>query len=81
MATPFRRTVDGLFDGIAAALASVTATDALNFIKHCGYDATRRRNPVYMGVIHRKEIRMIRGLIKLYLAKKAFDLLRRHMHR
>ena len=41
-----RRTVDGLFDGIAAALASVTAADALNFIKHCGYDATRRRNPL-----------------------------------
>ena len=35
-----QRTVDGLFDGIGLALASVTATDALHFIRHCGYDAT-----------------------------------------
>lgn len=35
-----RRTVDGLFDGIAQALASVTATDAWHYIRHCGYAAT-----------------------------------------
>jgi transposase len=35
-----RRSVDGLFDGIGVALASVTASDAMNYIKHCGYDAT-----------------------------------------
>lgn len=39
-----RRSVDGLFDGIGVALASVTTSDALHFIKHCGYDATRGRN-------------------------------------
>ena len=35
-----RRTVDGLFEGIGQALASVTPTDALNYITHCGYAAT-----------------------------------------
>ena len=35
-----RRSVDGLFDGIAAALAAVTPCDAMHYIKHCGYDAT-----------------------------------------
>ena len=35
-----RRTVDGLFDGIAQALASVTVTDARHYIEHCGYAAT-----------------------------------------
>ena len=34
-----RRTVDSLFGGIGEALASVTPTDALHYIKHCGYDA------------------------------------------
>jgi transposase len=32
-----RRTVDSLYDGIADALAAVTADDARNFIAHCGY--------------------------------------------
>ena len=32
-----RRTVDGLFDGIAEALGHVTATDAAHYIEHCGY--------------------------------------------
>jgi transposase len=31
------RTVDGLFDAIGAALASVTAGDARNYIAHSGY--------------------------------------------
>jgi transposase len=35
-----RRTVDGLFNGIGEALGSIRATDALNYIAHCGY-ATR----------------------------------------
>ncbi len=39
-----RRDVDGLFAGIASALASVRASDATNFIRHCGYAATGRRN-------------------------------------
>lgn len=34
-----RRTVDGLFEGIASALESVTATDAKHFMEHCGYAA------------------------------------------
>jgi transposase len=38
-----RRTVDGLFDGIALALASVTASDARHYIEHCGHVATGRR--------------------------------------
>ena len=32
-----RRSVDALYDGIAEALAAVTADDARNFIAHCGY--------------------------------------------
>jgi transposase len=32
-----RRTVDGLFTGIGEALGSIRATDALNYIAHCGY--------------------------------------------
>jgi transposase len=35
-----RRTVDALCDGIGEALASVTQTDAMNYIAHCGYAAT-----------------------------------------
>jgi transposase len=34
-----RRTVNALFDGIGQALASVTPSDALNYITHCGYAA------------------------------------------
>ena len=34
-----RRTVDALFAGIGEALASVTPTDALHYINHCGYAA------------------------------------------
>jgi transposase len=34
-----RRTVDALFGGIGDALASVTPTDALHYINHCGYAA------------------------------------------
>ena len=41
-----RRSLDGLFEGINSALASVTASDAINFIRHCGYAATPRRNPL-----------------------------------
>jgi len=40
-----KRTVPGLFQGIAAALESVTVTDAKSFIKHCGY-ATSSRKPL-----------------------------------
>jgi transposase len=40
-----KRTVPGLFDGIDAALETVTIADAKAFIKHCGY-ATKRRNPL-----------------------------------
>jgi hypothetical protein len=32
-----RRSVGGLFDGIAEALGQVTATDAAHYIEHCGY--------------------------------------------
>jgi transposase len=39
------RTVPGLFDGIAAALRSITPADAKAFIAHCGY-ATKRRKPL-----------------------------------
>ena len=39
-----RRSVERLFEGISSALASVTASDANNFIRHCGYAATSRRN-------------------------------------
>jgi transposase len=34
-----RRTVDALYAGIGEALASVTPTDALHYINHCGYAA------------------------------------------
>jgi len=34
-----RRTVDALFDAIKAAVASITASDAFGFIRHCGYSA------------------------------------------
>jgi transposase len=40
-----RRSVDGLFTGIGEALDSIRPTDALNYIKHCGY-ATKRRKPL-----------------------------------
>ena len=39
------RTVPALYDGIAAALASVTPSDAKGYIAHCGY-ATIRRKPL-----------------------------------
>ena len=32
-----QRTVDGLFDGIGEALGSIRTTDALGYIRHCGY--------------------------------------------
>jgi transposase len=35
-----RRTVDSLPAAIDEAVAAVTADDALNFIRHCGYAAT-----------------------------------------
>ena len=35
-----RRTVDGLLAAIDEAVATVTADDALAFIRHCGYAAT-----------------------------------------
>jgi hypothetical protein len=31
---PARRTVDGVFEGIAEAMDSITPTDALNYIVH-----------------------------------------------
>lgn len=34
-----RGTVDGLLEGIASALALVTASDARHYIEHCGYSA------------------------------------------
>jgi hypothetical protein len=34
------RSVDALFDAIGAALATVTADDAANFVRHCGYAMT-----------------------------------------
>lgn len=40
-----RRTVPGLFDGIAEALRSVTSADAKSFIAHCGY-AIKWRKPL-----------------------------------
>jgi transposase len=39
------RSVEGLFTGIGEALQSIRATDALNYIGHCGY-ATIRRKPL-----------------------------------
>ena len=41
-----RRSVDGLFTGINAALKTVTATDALHYMAHCGYTATGWRKPL-----------------------------------
>jgi transposase len=38
-----KRSVPGLFDGIAEALRSVTPADAEAFIAHCGYATTRRK--------------------------------------
>lgn len=40
-----RRSVDGLFEGIGAALGSIRRSDALNYIAHCGY-ATKRSKPL-----------------------------------
>ena len=40
-----KRTVPGLFQGIAEALRTVTSADANAFIAHCGY-ATKRRKPL-----------------------------------
>ena len=40
-----RRTVDGLMSGIGEALASVSPSDSLSYIAHCGY-ATDRRKPL-----------------------------------
>jgi transposase len=40
------RTVSGLFDAIGIALAAVTAADAANYIRHCGYAATDRCKPL-----------------------------------
>ena len=40
-----RRSVDELFAAIGEALDSITTSDALNFIAHCGY-ATKRRKPL-----------------------------------
>jgi hypothetical protein len=37
-----RRTVDALLDAIRQAIASITASDAINFIRHCGYSATTK---------------------------------------
>ena len=35
-----RRTVDALFAAVGEALASITPSDARNYIAHCGYNAT-----------------------------------------
>jgi transposase len=40
------RTVSGLFDAIGVALATVTAADAANYIRHCGYAATDGCKPL-----------------------------------
>ena len=37
-----RRTVDALLPAIAEAMDSITAADAINFIRHCGYAATSK---------------------------------------
>lgn len=37
-----RRTVSDVIDAIGQALASITADDALGFIRHCGYAATTK---------------------------------------
>ena len=36
-----RRTVDEVIDAIGVAMSSITVQDATNFIRHCGYTATR----------------------------------------
>ena len=38
-----RRTVSEVMQAIGQALTSITADDALNFIRHCGYAATIKR--------------------------------------
>jgi transposase len=38
-----RRRVDALIEGIAQALTTVTAQDAANYIRHCGYATMRCR--------------------------------------
>ena len=38
------RSVDGLFNGIGVALSSITSTDALHYIQHCGYATTRGKS-------------------------------------
>lgn len=35
-----RRTVEGVYNAIGEALASITPQDARNFIGHCGYAMT-----------------------------------------
>ena len=40
--TPARRTVSDVIEAIGQALTSVTADDAQNFIRHCGYAATTK---------------------------------------
>lgn len=40
-----KRTVPGLFDGIADALRTITPADAKAYMGHCGY-ATKRRKPL-----------------------------------
>jgi hypothetical protein len=37
-----RGTVDALLPAIGEAIGSVTADDALNFTRHCGYAATTK---------------------------------------
>lgn len=37
-----RRTVGGVLEAIGMAMASITAADALHFIRHCGYAATTK---------------------------------------
>ena len=37
-----RRTVSEMMEAIGQALKSITAQDALNFIRHCGYAATTK---------------------------------------
>lgn len=39
---PARRTVSDVIEAIGQALTSVTADDAQNFIRHCGYAATTK---------------------------------------
>ena len=37
-----RRTVDALLQAIDEAMDSITAADAIHFIRHCGYAATSK---------------------------------------